>query len=106
MTATTPAARVDVAPGTCWVDNYPGNRGRTIRVTEADTGPGARYAWYVVVTLADKALNHDGTVRPGWRDTRRNQPKRILLNAFHAGPARTGYSPAARTLSPNRTEQP
>src|SRR5256885_11326862 len=72
--------------GTTWNDNYPANRGRQIRIDQVDE----RHA-YATVT-ANRA-----TAR---RDVR-GRTVRILLQAFHDGPARIGYSPDRKSTRLN-----
>lgn len=84
-----------VKPGTIWADNYPGNEGRTIRVTTVDN----RYAYCQVLTIraaSQRYLDQHGEhLTPHERASLdvRGRNTRVLLTAFRSGPARTGYSP-------------
>lgn len=85
---------VNIEIGSLWADNYHGNKGRTIRVDQADE----RYVYATVITNSDIAQRELDRGTLFARDVR-GRSTRVLRKTFHAGPARTGYSPALEVAS-------
>lgn len=90
-----------VEPGTVWADNFPGNRGRTVRVIAVNE----RYAHCEVLTIraaSQQYLDRRGADLPPRERAAfdvHGRRTRILLTAFRPGPARTGYSPVATEVT-------
>lgn len=91
---TAPVENEIVKVGSVWADNYPGNAGRTVKVTAID----GQHAVCVIETNAATAQARLDKGDSWSRDTR-GRTTRILLTAFSDRARKSGYRPAEAGLA-------